>query len=97
MQEGKFLRQLYADMRNCDKSIVTLYVDNQGAIALAKNPVHHQRSKHIDIKYHYIRFEVEKKNVDLLYIPTEENVADIFTKPVSKEKLKRFCTIRGET
>ena len=47
-QEAKFLRQLLADMQGSDAECVCLYVDNQGAIALAKNPVQHQRSKHID-------------------------------------------------
>ena len=97
VQEGNFLRQLYADMNNCDKSTVILNVDNQGAIALAKNPVYHQRSKHIDIRYHYIRLEVENKHVELIYVPSEENVADIFTKPLTKKNLQKFCVIRGET
>lgn len=59
MQEANFLRQFYSYIINCDRSTVTLHVDNMGAVALAKNPVHHQRSKHIDIKYHYIRSQVE--------------------------------------
>ena len=60
---------------------VLINVDNQGAINLAKNPVNHQRSKHIDIKYHFIRSEIQKGNVRLQYVTTEDNVADIFTKP----------------
>ena len=83
-------------MTNCNKSIVILNVDNQGAIALAKNPVYHQRSKHIDIRYHYIRLEVENKNVELIYVPSEDNVADIFTKPLTKKNLLKFSVIRGE-
>lgn len=97
MQEANFLRQLYTDMKGYDKGVVSLYVDNQGAIALAKNPVHHQRSKHIDIRYHFIRSEVESGIVDLIYVPSEDNISDVFTKPVSKNKLKKFSVIRGET
>ena len=63
MQEGNFLRQLYSDMNGCNKEAVLLYVDNQGALALAKNPVHHQRSKHIDIKYHFIRSEMNRASL----------------------------------
>ena len=59
-QEAKFLRQLLADMQGSDVECVCLYVDNQGAIALAKNPVQHQRSKHIDIRYHFVRLEVQR-------------------------------------
>ena len=69
---------------------VLINVDNQGAINLAKNPVNHQRSKHIDIKYHFIRSEIQNGNVKLHHIPTDNNVADIFTKPATRPKLERF-------
>jgi len=81
---------------NCiEKENFVLFVDNQGAISLAKNPVHHQRSKHIDIKYHYIRNEILNDIVNLEYVNTKENVSDIFTKPVSRNKLLQFACIRG--
>ncbi len=95
MQEANFLRQLYSDMTNSKKDSVILHVDNKSAIALAKNPIHHQRTKHIDIKYHFIRSQVEGMIVNLLYVPSDENIADIFTKPVSKQKLIKFSLIRG--
>lgn len=95
MQEAKFLRQLFADMKCHSKENVILFADNQGAIALANNPVQHQRSKHIDIKYHFIRDEIFSGTVDLKYIATEENVPDIFTKPAPKSKLIKFSCIRG--
>ena len=66
MQGANFLRQLFFDMTNCDRDIVTLHVDNMGAIALAKNPVHRQRSKHIDIRHHFIRSEVRNEIVLLM-------------------------------
>ena len=94
-QEAIFLRQLYADITGYTTSGVWLYADNQGAIALAKNPVHHQRTKHIDIRYHYIRLDVKENTVDLTYIPTSENIADIFTKPVSGPKHANFAKIHG--
>lgn len=52
------------------------------AIALVKNPVADGRSKHIDTKYHYIRQQVKENNIKLVYCRTEDQVADIFTKPV---------------
>ena len=70
-------------------------MDNQGAIALAKNPVYHQRSKHIDIRYHFIRSEVQEGVVNLSYVQSERNIADLFTKPVSKVKLKLFFNVKG--
>ena len=89
VQEAKFLKQLCSDM-NVVIDNVLIKVDNQGAINLAKNPVNHQRSKHIDIKYHFIRSEVLNGNVNLEYVATQDNVADIFTKPVTKVTLQKF-------
>ena len=64
-----------------------MYVDNQGAIALANNPVHHKRSKHIDVKYHYVRLEIQYAIIELTYVPTDKNVADVFTKPATRVRL----------
>ena len=64
-----------------------MYVDNQGAIALANNPVHHKRSRHIDVRYHYVRLEIQNEAVSLTYVPTDNNVADVFTKQVTRVKL----------
>ena len=61
VQEAKFLKQLCSDM-NVLIDNVLIKVDNQGAINLAKNPVNHQRSKHLDIKYHFIRSEIQNGN-----------------------------------
>ncbi|CAL4153012.1 unnamed protein product, partial [Meganyctiphanes norvegica] len=96
VKESKFLRQLLSDMTGCEKESVLLYCDNQSAMKLAKNPVFHDRSKHIDIKYHFIREAViDDAIVVLKYIPTAKNVADIFTKPLSKVKFKEFEMIKG--
>lgn len=60
-----------------------IYVDNQGAIALAHNPVHHQRSKHIDIRYHFIRDAISTGKVRVQYVGTDKNIADMFTKALA--------------
>ncbi|KAK3716452.1 hypothetical protein RRG08_057375 [Elysia crispata] len=93
-QEGKFLLALINDM-NIDLHVhdFTLNCDNQGAIALSKNPVHHQRSKHIDIRYHFVRNEISNGLMKVQYVPSEENPADVFTKPVSEVKLQKFKTL----
>ena len=95
IQEAKFLRQLLCDMTGNELDCVSLFADNQGAIALANNPVHHQRSKHIDIRYHFIRSEIQTGIINLQYISSENNVADVFTKPASKLKLSKFTCING--
>ena len=94
-KEARFLRQLFADINGCQIQSVKLFGDNQGAIALAKNPVHHQRSKHIDIRFHFIRFDVEEGIVNLEYVPSIKNYADLFTKPLSRIKFNDFALIRG--
>lgn len=71
----------------------SMFCDNQGAIALAKNPVQHQRSKHIDIKYQFVRSEVQNGTMSLMYVQSEQNIADIFTKSVPKFKLQKFVKI----
>ena len=60
-----------------------LYVDNQGAIALAQNPVNHQRTKHIDIRFHFIREAIRSGKIIVEYVGTDENIADMLTKALS--------------
>jgi hypothetical protein len=59
---------------------INVYMDNKSAIALANNPVHHKRSKHIDIKYHWLREKIAEGVVNLVYVRSEDQLADIFTK-----------------
>ena len=68
----------------------TLYCDSQCGIVLWKKPIYHQRLKHIDIRFHFIRNELEKGTLRLFHIASEENRADIFTKPVNRSKNLKF-------
>ena len=70
-------------------------VDNKSAIALAKNPVYHDRSKHIDTRYHYIRERITKQDLKLEYVKSQDQIADIFTKPLKKEDLIRLRNALG--
>lgn len=67
-----------------------IYGDNLGAIALAKNPQFHQRTKHIDIQHHFVREKVAEGKVELRYIPTAQQVADGLTKALCKDKFLVF-------
>uniref|UniRef100_A0AAV1UB76 RxLR effector candidate protein n=1 Tax=Peronospora matthiolae TaxID=2874970 RepID=A0AAV1UB76_9STRA len=62
---------------------IKMYEDNQGSIALAKNPEFHKRTKHIDIRYHFVRKRVESGEVVLEYCPTQDMLADMMTKPIA--------------
>ena len=63
-----------------------LRVDNSSAIELAKNPAFHSRTKHIDVRYHYIRMAIEKKWIKLKHVPSKEQLADIMTKALGRIK-----------
>ena len=63
-----------------------MYRDNQGAIALVKNPEFHARTKHIDISIHYVRQLAEDDKIDVQYVPTKDMAADCLTKPLPKQK-----------
>jgi len=81
-QEAIWLLQVLREFRFLITSPVVLYEDNQSTIKLVENPVFHKRSKHVDIKYHFVRELVENKTLDIQYVRTTENLADIFTKPL---------------
>ena len=69
---------------------IKLFCDSQSAIHLAKNPTYHSKSKHIPIKYHFVRQVITERGVSLNKVHTKKNCADMFTKPVLLEKL-RWC------
>ena len=60
-----------------------LFIDNEGALKLSRNPELHNRTKHIDIKYHHLREKVEDGTVTTLRVDTKDNLADVLTKPLS--------------
>ncbi|GKE26211.1 hypothetical protein Tco_1441595, partial [Tanacetum coccineum] len=68
------------------KSTIPLYCDNKSAIALCCNNVQHSRAKHIDVRYHFIKEQVENGIVELYFVRTEYQLADIFTKPLPRER-----------
>lgn len=96
-REGIWLREIVAEIeagiagsKNVVADPVLLLVDNQAAIRVAQNPEDHQRSKHIDIHYHFVRQRVALNHIKLQYIPTKEMTADYLTKPLA-EKAHTRC------
>ena len=89
-QEAVWLRRLLNDVGVQVDTATTLYEDNQGAIDLSKNPKHHNRTKHIDVSFHFTRERMAAKEIDVCYIPTEHNLADVMTKGLAKVPYEKF-------
>jgi hypothetical protein len=92
---GQWVAQVWRDLgrpKYIGKSPNTVHMigDNQGVLALVKNPHLHERSKHIDVCHHYIRDLAEKGKLDITYIPTADMVADGLTKPLARVAFERF-------
>ena len=87
-QEAVWMRRLLADIGFEQRGPSTIFEDNQGAIELAKNPKFHNRTKHIDVSFHFIREQVNLKAISVKYCPTKDMLADIMT--LSKIAFQRF-------
>ena len=72
---------------------VPLLCDNESAVKLTNNPVQHQRTKHIDVRHHFIRDHQQKGDIEIQNVGTDDQLADIFTKPLDE---KRFHKLKNE-
>ncbi len=98
VQEAIWLRQLTTELEvNALTEATTIFEDNQSAISLTKNPQFHGRSKHISIKYHFVRDQVTKGTVKLKYCPSKEMVADMLTKGLPKDQFVKLRQMAGIT
>jgi hypothetical protein len=81
VREIVWMRDLLKELE-IHQEATALHQDNTGSIALAKNPVYHSKTKHICIRFHYIRELVNQKLIQLVFVPTENMLADVLTKAV---------------
>ena len=86
------MKQTLSDF-GCEYKKIPLLCDNESAIKLANNPVQHSRTKHIDIRHHFLRDHEAKGDIALSHVSTDKQLADIFTKPLDEQ---RFCFLRSE-
>jgi hypothetical protein len=87
-----WMRQILRDY-GYKLSKVPLLCDNESAIRMAENPIEHSRTKHIDIRYHFLRDHQQRGDIEIAYINTKDQLADIFTKPLDE---KTFTKLRNE-
>jgi hypothetical protein len=93
-QQAIWLKRILEDFGEKQEA-VTIHCDNKSAIAMAKNPVFHGRTKHIAIKHHFIREAIEDEEVQLSFCKTNDQVADIFTKALPREKFQKLRDALG--
>lgn len=94
-QEAIWLRRLLKSLSVDVSEPTVINEDNQGTICLTKNPTTHARTKHIDIKYHFIREKVQSKEIELKYCATDKMIADIFTKSLPRQKFQELSSLMG--
>lgn len=94
-QELIWLKSLYLEISGCQDEAWIIYSDNKGSINLAHNNVYHARSKHIDIRHHFVRDMIQRKSIIIQYISTEEMVADILTKALPNQRIQQLCQYLG--
>ena len=94
-KEAIWLRRLIGEVFKPIDGPTVLFSDSQSAIALAKDGHYHARTKHIDIRYHFIRYIIEEGTIKLNYCPTDDMTADTLTKALPSVKAKHFATALG--
>ncbi|MCO5574594.1 hypothetical protein L7F22_028382 [Adiantum nelumboides] len=95
MVECVWLIRLMADLGVGQDTANTIYTDSQSALAVARNPVFHFHTKHIEVHYHYVKERLSAGEISLAYVPTQDNLVGLFTKALSREKLEAFCKDLG--
>ena len=94
-QEAVWMRQLSSEIGIEYTKPVIIYEDNQSAIAMTKNPQFHGRTKHIAIKYLFIREQVNDGTVNIQYCSTKNMLADMLTKPLASTQFSKLCSLIG--
>ena len=95
VQEAVWLRKLLKDFGALQIQPIVIMQDNQGTICIAINPVDHSRTKHIDVRYHYIQGAICEDLVELQYCPTETMIAHLLTKTLPKGKFEMLRVKMG--
>ena len=94
-QEILWLRNLFTEFGYKFDAPSTLYIDNQSALSVAKNPEHHGCMKHLDLQFYWLRDVVADGQIAVHYMPTDTMPADVMTKALSRVKVQDMCSMLG--
>lgn len=89
-QEAIWIRCLLSELGEPQEGPTSLFIDNQSAIRLIKNPEYHKRTKHIDIQYHFIRQKYADEKIVPIYVPSEDQLANVLTKLLSRQRFQKL-------
>ncbi|RVW83231.1 Retrovirus-related Pol polyprotein from transposon RE1 [Vitis vinifera] len=93
--EGVWIKRVLSELGQTSSSPILMMCDNQAAISIAKNPVHHDRTKHVEIDRHFITEKVTSETVKLNYVPTKHQTADILTKALPRPNFENLTCKLG--
>ncbi|QRW17437.1 Retrovirus-related Pol polyprotein from transposon TNT 1-94 [Rhizoctonia solani] len=94
-RELVWVQQFLSELKYTPRGATILHTDNQSSMALARNPSNHQNTKHIRIKHHFICEMISLRELELRYIPTDEQIANVLTKPLGRLKFPGFVSGLG--
>jgi hypothetical protein len=92
-KEAIWIRRFLNELNFRDDQFVLIFADNKNAIDLIINSLYHKRTKHIEMRWHWIREMMNRKKITLRYLPTSEMIADGLTKPLSAPAFSKFRTM----
>ena len=92
-REAMHLRSLLREFGEIQDEPTTIYEDSTGCISMSFNAVHHARTKHMDVRYQYVRERVQEGDLVLKHVRTDDQIADVLTKPLAGSKHKKFTDL----
>lgn len=89
------MKRILKELGHSDEGYIIVMCDNSSAIKLSKNPVMHGRSKHIDVRFHFLRNLTKEGSIELVHCGSQDQVADVMTKPLKIEAFQKLRKLLG--